>query len=610
MVSFTNKEEALGEAMMTCFEGVAGNPVFWFVFAVSAMATLVLLRILKFQRFNGKLYYVLTFSAMIWTLMMVGLEVASRDFSCQFQWATMAWLGNALLPVAWCFFVFAYVDNASWLKKRSALAALVIVPIATFAFAFTNPWHNLVYTDASIVPPGEEHIKYVHGPGFYVIIATLYSFVLATLFCLAKAFARAKRSAWPLLTVLVAITVTPLTANASYVFFGFTIFGLDPTAFMFTAGILAFTWILVTNKTMDMAFVGQSGLANSMSEPVIMVDLNRTIVLMNAAAECSELKFSSARFLNEICANIENLNTCEVVPQLNIGQRVYEPRIREIESQLDPSRVILGWSITFVDITDRIAISVALEEALQRADEANHAKDEFISVISHELRTPLTSLIGGLTLARSGRLGDVPASIHSVLNIAHRNGIRLSRLVDNILLAQKIDIDALVLERKPVDLFQLLEESFKENQLFGKERGVQLILGRVAHAPVIAGDAFAIRQIIDNLISNAIKFSEKHGIIDGAFETSGGQARLSITNSGQGIPDGMEGQVFGRFEQVENNSQRSTQGSGLGLHISKKLANQMSGDIFYESELGVSTTFYVTFPMVDQQVAELARIAS
>jgi signal transduction histidine kinase len=231
--------------------------------------------------------------------------------------------------------------------------------------------------------------------------------------------------------------MTPLIANAAYVGLGFTVFGLDPTAFMFTLGILAFTWMLVTNKTMDMAFVGQSILFNTMSEPVVMIDRHRNAVKMNSAAKQIVRHQGTGRILNDLLANNEKLKAAENVAHLTIDQRVYEPRIRRIESPLDPSGAALGWNITFVDITERIAISAALEQALQRADDANRAKDEFISVVSHELRTPLTSLTGGLTLALSGRLGDASDPILSVLNIAHRNGVRLSRLVDNLLLAQK-----------------------------------------------------------------------------------------------------------------------------------------------------------------------------
>ncbi len=595
--------------MMTCFEGVGASRVLWAVVGVSAMAAFVMLWMLRFQRFQGKAYYGMTFVAMIWTLLMVGLEGASTGFSCKLQWATLAWLGNALVPVAWCFFVFAYVQNASWLSKRWVEIALVAVPSASFAFAATNQWHGLVYTDASVLAQGGHYIDYVHGLGFYAIICTLYAFVFATLWCLARAFMRAERVAWPLLSMLVIITITPLAANAAYVGLHFTVFGLDPTAFMFTFGIVAFTWMLVSNKTMDMTSVGQSILFDTISEPVVLIDNAHNIVQMNTAAKDSGLHNGAGRLLNDVIENFERLNASKEIAYMRIGQRVYEPRIQEVGCPLDPAGSPLGWSVTFVDITNRIATSVALEKALAKADEAIRAKDDFISVVSHELRTPLTSLTGGLTLALSGKLGDVPDPVYALLNIAQRNGVRLSRLVDNILLAQKIDIDALKLDAKPVKLDQLLRESFEENRMFASERGVKLDLCKDTHPATVTGDAFAIRQIIDNLVSNAIKFSHEHGVVEGALETLDGRVRLSVKNAGPGIPDGMEGQVFGRFEQVKNSGQSATQGSGLGLHISKKLAMQMSGDIFYESQVGAHTTFHVEFQMTDQPLSKVAELA-
>ncbi len=582
---------------MTCLEGVPANPVFWSVCGICAVAALGLFTTLKLQKFHGKFYYAHTFGALIWTLLSVGFESASTDFDCQFQWAILAWLGNAMVPIAWCFFVFAYVDHAAWLRKRIVFAALTLIPLGIFAFAATNPWHSLVYTDATRILPGRDHIQYVHGPGFYVIVSILYAFVIPTVWCLGKAFKRAKRTAWPLLATLMVITMTPMTANAAYVVFGFTIFGLDPTSFMFTLGIIIFTWMLLTNKTMDMAFVGQSALFNTMTEPVIMIDRFQNIMQMNAAAKKSGLHQKSGSTITEIIANIKNMTPSRCPDQLCFEGRIYEPRIREIESPLDPVKTILGWSITFVDITDRIAVSAALEEALQRADEASRAKDEFISVVSHELRTPLTSLTGGLSLALSGRLGDVNDPILSLLKIAHRNGLRLTRLIDNILLTQKINVNALNLESKPVKLAQLLEESLEENKMFATERGIELALKDVDRDAVVIGDAFAIRQIIDNLLSNAIKFSIEKGVVEGSVTASNGQAALSITNSGRGIPAGMESQVFGRFEQVNDKIESYTQGSGLGLHISRNLAKKMSGDIFYESEEGLKTTFFATFPI-------------
>ena len=182
---------------MTCFDGVLADPVFLGVAGVSVFTALVTLWMVKFQKFAGKLFYALTFVAVTWTLMMVGSEAATRASSCKFQFAILAWLGNALLPVGWCFFVFAYVDRASWLKKRWTYTVLMVVPIAVFAFAATNYSHHLVYSEATIIPLDQGSIDYVHGPGFFTIVAILYTFVLATLACLVRAFVRAKRAAWP-----------------------------------------------------------------------------------------------------------------------------------------------------------------------------------------------------------------------------------------------------------------------------------------------------------------------------------------------------------------------------------------------------------------------------
>ena len=105
--------------MITCFDGILMNPIFLGVLGVGAVAAFVMVWMLKYQSFNAKPYYAIAFVALIWTLVVVGAEAASDSFLCQYRLAILAWLGNATVPVAWCFFVFGYVDNASWTKKRS-----------------------------------------------------------------------------------------------------------------------------------------------------------------------------------------------------------------------------------------------------------------------------------------------------------------------------------------------------------------------------------------------------------------------------------------------------------------------------------------------------------
>ncbi len=239
-----------------------------------------------------------------------------------------------------------------------------------------------------------------------------------------------------------------------------------------------------------------------------------------------------------------------------------------------------------------------LQAALKNADAVNREKDVFISVINHKLRTPLTSLKGAIALALSDQVGESNEKVRSLLEIADRNSKRMSSLVDNILLAQKIDIDALVLDKKVIDLNKVLKESFEDIKPFSSTCQLKIISKNENMLPVM-GDEFAVRQIIDNMVSNAVKFSEKGGVVQGLVIENCGKIRVSIIDDGEGIPKGMEEIVFGRFEQVSNSKQGSTQGSGLGLHISRMLANRMSGKLWYESTVGVGTEFHLEFEKAD-----------
>jgi len=120
------------------------QPVFWAAASVSAVAAVVMVCMLKYQHFHGKRFYGLTFIAMIWTLITVGAEASTPSFACQFDMAVVAWLGNALVPVAWCFFVFAYVHQAEWLSKKRVVAALVLVPLQEHQNAASSHGSSIV----------------------------------------------------------------------------------------------------------------------------------------------------------------------------------------------------------------------------------------------------------------------------------------------------------------------------------------------------------------------------------------------------------------------------------------------------------------------------------
>jgi len=308
------------------------------------------------------------------------------------------------------------------------------------------------------------------------------------------------------------------------------------------------------------------------------------ILLIASTVIASIISIQLLRYL------LEPLFSCVLVIKDAQEKKIYRPLPENYHDELG---YLMGQLNNFIKLHQK------LEVALDNADAANREKDNFVSVINHELRTPLTSLNGGIELALTGKFGECDDQLRSVLKIAQRNSKRLSSLVDNILLAQKIDIDALALNEAIIDLNQLLKDSFEENQTFSIDCRLEIVNDNMKNSSFIIGDEFAVRQIIDNMLSNAIKFSQKGDTVKGIVSEDNGKVRLSIIDSGQGIPGGMEEVVFGRFEQVKNRRQGSTQGSGLGLHISRKLARKMSGNLSYKSELGVGTEFYLEFKKAD-----------
>ena len=566
------------------------------VAALSAFTALILFGMVSRYSFSGKRFYALTSVGVIWTLLCVGFETASVSADCQLSWAMLAWWGNATVPIAWCFFVCAYVEDSVWAPGRRSMATAIGLPLVALSIALTNPYHNLVYTETSVIPAGETRVRFDHGPAYYAIIATLYCFVVVALVYLTRAFLRARQSVRPLLLTLSLITISPLLANLAYAGFGQTAFGLDPTAPTFLVGVLIFTWQLATSTTMDMSSAGQSVLFDELSEPVVFLDSSFTTIRTNLAAERYALRTTAEALLRHATRNELDKMLTSNLDNVTSEGRIFEPRIRQIESPLNPSKASLGWNVTFIDVTEQVAASMALERALQLSKEANRNKDEFISMVSHEIRTPLTSLRGGLALALSESTGELATLKRQTLEIAQRNSLRLARMIDNLLLAQTIDIGSLQLGSDEIELSSLLMESFEENRYFAMQRGVSLVSLRTDRPGKIIGDAFAIRQIIDNVLSNAIKFSPEDGVVQGQVETIKDQVRLSIIDAGQGIPDGMEERVFARFDRIESDTHHTIQGSGLGLYISRHLAQRMNGQLSYVSRDGVGTCFMLEFP--------------
>jgi PAS domain S-box-containing protein len=247
------------------------------------------------------------------------------------------------------------------------------------------------------------------------------------------------------------------------------------------------------------------------------------------------------------------------------------------------------------DITDRRAARDGLIESRQRAEEASRAKSAFLASMSHEIRTPMNGVMGMLELLLDSELTDEQRDI---ADTANSSADALLELLNSILDFSKIEAGALELESIPFDLERTVYDAVRVLQVEAGESGDELTVDIDETVPRVAmGDPVRLRQIVTNLVSNAIKFTDEGDVRVTLRSEPPVDERMRITlevaDTGSGIPADKLETIFGEFEQADSSTTRLHGGTGLGLAISRRLAHLMDGDISVRSDVGVGTTFTV-----------------
>ncbi len=254
--------------------------------------------------------------------------------------------------------------------------------------------------------------------------------------------------------------------------------------------------------------------------------------------------------------------------------------------ELGLSEMRFGGGHVFVcivrDITDRKKI--------------DRMKNEFISTVSHELRTPLTSMLGSLSLLSEGVGGELSAQGEALVKMARNNTSRLVHLINNILDIDNIQSGKMRLNLKPVELMPLVNQAVEENRTLAQQSGIKFLFSAVLPGAKVYADHKRLIQVVDNLLSNAAKFSPPGGAVEIAVVRRGMAIRVSVTDHGPGIPKKFHDHVFEKFAHIDSSDTRQQSGAGLGLSIARAIVERHGGHMDFEAQLEGGTRFYFELP--------------
>lgn len=223
-------------------------------------------------------------------------------------------------------------------------------------------------------------------------------------------------------------------------------------------------------------------------------------------------------------------------------------------------------------------------------------KNEFVSTVSHELRTPLTSISGAVGLLLGGAAGPLPDKADALLQLAQRNGERLTLLVNDLLDMERLAQGGMPIESEVHVLMPIVATAVNENQMFAGQHGVRLALVEECDDVLVEVDSLRLIQVLSNLLSNACKFAPADTSVDVHVARRDDRVRIDVRDHGPGVPEAFRDMVFEKFSQADGSDTRASGGTGLGLAISKELVEHMGGRIGYEPAEGGGALFFVDLP--------------
>lgn len=507
------------------------------------------------------------------------------------QAVKFSYLGKPIIVLTMLLFVLDYckVRMPKWLP--SVLTCLHIVVIF---MVMTCDQHNLYYSSIEYTTEGVfPHLILRYGPVYIAYHTVLVGYMVTMIIACARKYVHVTNEGERnRLRAFFAIYVVMSVGWAGYMYDWFG--GYDSTLMAYLSSVIILSIYLYKDKILETLSMAQDQAIDELSSGLVVLDRDNTVIYHNKKAR--ELyPLDDVSSLPEI---IEELDEC-IIEKKNIEREnnVYDVCSRLLTKQ----NVYFGKMYVFNDITDSFRYARNAQEQAdimkglkERAEAANEAKSSFVSNITHEIRTPMNAIVGMTEILLREELP--PQDRGYLINIKN-SGNALLNIVNDILDFSKMESGKMELvedEYEPMSMFSDLSMIFLTR--IG-DKDMEILFDIDEKLPQkLYGDGLRIRQIIINIVNNAIKFTER-GFVRlqvrlGKVNGDNIELLISVQDTGQGIKEEDMDKLFGSFQQVDSKKNRSKEGTGLGLSISKQLVEMMGGNIGVRSTYGEGSEFY------------------
>ena len=527
------------------------------------------------------------------------LELTAPTLEAALVAVKMQYLGSLTIPISYCYFIFSYCYEKMPIK---ILRILKIVDVFVFILVFTCDLHHLYYRNIEWIENANGYGGYLsldYGPGYWAFmlcgtavpyVMSLYALIQV---CVRKPEYAADRKC-KLILVLSSFPVVALYAYAMKL-----VHSYDPTPVVLglvLSGVVILIWI---RKVYDFSTLAFGILLNSMSDGVIALDEQRQITNYNPAAAGIFADLGSrvvGKPIETLAGFPKDMLGGDAKKGFCLNDRFYEGHVEPIWDKFGKNK---GYVVLIYDVTETRNYIEEIKRVREQAEQANLAKSAFLANMSHEIRTPMNAIVGLSDIIMEESRGRQVYEYACDIKSASRN---LLALINDILDLSKVEAGRMELVMTQYHVKSLVDEVLNMMDVVASQRGLELKRKFDMSMPCrYLGDEGRVKQILINLLNNALKFTKQGyvalSVTGGHGETEDTQRLLfRIEDTGCGIREEDLKEIFENFKQVDSRRNRMVEGTGLGLPITKHLVELMQGTIQVESVYGEGTTFIVEIP--------------